>query len=108
MQIGNKGVFMSAALKKANATGQELQLLGIADFAARLGISVWTARSWAYAGKIASVKVGAGLKVPLSELMRVVAEGTRPRVERPCRMTVKSSVRDRDVTSVPTGARDRA
>jgi len=63
------------------ATGREgCELLTMAEFARRLSISVWTARSWAYRGRIASVKLGARLQVPASEIVRVVAEGMRPRV----------------------------
>ncbi|HKV77396.1 MAG TPA: helix-turn-helix domain-containing protein [Candidatus Sulfotelmatobacter sp.] len=57
-----------------------MQLLTVADFAARLGISVWTARAWAYSGRITSVKVGARLQIPESEIERVIAAGTRPRI----------------------------
>jgi excisionase family DNA binding protein len=68
------------ALKTVPASEQGLQLLRIQDFAARLGISVWTARAWAYAGKISSVKVGARLQVPESEVARIITENLRPRV----------------------------
>jgi hypothetical protein len=48
-------------------------------------ISRWTWRSWAYAGKIASVKAGTGkharLLIPLSEVQRVLAEGFRPAIK---------------------------
>jgi predicted site-specific integrase-resolvase len=55
-------------------------LLPLAEFAERLKISVWTARSWAYSGKISSVRVGAKLlHVPASEIDRIINEGMRPR-----------------------------
>jgi excisionase family DNA binding protein len=60
-----------------------LQLLTISGFAARLGISVWTARAWAYNGRITSVKVGSRLQVPESEVERIVNAGRRPHVESP-------------------------
>ena len=45
-------------------------------------LSAWTWRSWAYSGRIASVKTGAGkqarLLIPLSEVERVMTEGLRP------------------------------
>jgi excisionase family DNA binding protein len=60
-----------------------LQLLTISGFAARLGISVWTARAWAYAGRIESIKVGSRLQVPESEVERIVNAGRRPHIESP-------------------------
>jgi excisionase family DNA binding protein len=47
--------------------------------AQRLGISVWTLRRKVYQGEVASVKIGAKLLVPESEIVRLVREGTRPR-----------------------------
>lgn len=47
--------------------------------AQKLGISIWTARKMAYTGEIASVKIGAKLLIPDSELERIVREGMRPR-----------------------------
>jgi excisionase family DNA binding protein len=51
----------------------------IKDAAYKLGISVWTLRRKAYEGSVASVKIGAKLLIPLSEMDRLVREGTRPR-----------------------------
>jgi len=45
------------------------------------GRSRWSWRRDAYSGKIASVKIGAKLLIPIVEIKRVVAEGTRPRRE---------------------------
>jgi hypothetical protein len=45
------------------------------------GISRWTWRAYAYQGKLESCKVGARLLIPVSEVRRIIAEGTRPRVE---------------------------
>jgi hypothetical protein len=42
--------------------------------------SRWSWRRDAYDGKIASVKIGAKLLIPLAEIRRVMAENTRPRV----------------------------
>ena len=55
-------------------------VIKVADFAKRLLISVWTARQWAYRGKIASCKAGKHLLIPASEVSRLVTEGMRPRV----------------------------
>jgi hypothetical protein len=43
------------------------------------GRSRWSWRRDAYSGKIASVKIGSKLLIPIVEIKRVVAEGTRPR-----------------------------
>lgn len=55
------------------------QLHPIKDAARQLGISVWTLRKKAYDGDIASVKIGAKLLVPESEITRLIDEGMRPR-----------------------------
>jgi hypothetical protein len=44
------------------------------------GRSRWSWRRDAYEGKIASVKLGAKLLIPIAEIRRVIAENTRPRV----------------------------
>jgi len=50
------------------------------------GISRWTWRAYAYQGRVESCKVGPGssrhqrLLIPIREIRRVIAEGTRPRV----------------------------
>lgn len=45
------------------------------------GVSRWTWRRWAYSNKIASVKAGKRLLIPLSEFDRVMSEGYRPAIE---------------------------
>ena len=47
--------------------------------AKQLGISVWTMRKKAYEGEVASVKIGAKLLIPESEIARLIREGMRPR-----------------------------
>lgn len=49
------------------------------------GVSRWTWRAYAYQGKITSCKVGARLLIPVIEIRRIIAEGTRARVEGPRR-----------------------
>jgi len=44
------------------------------------GRSRWSWRRDAYSGKIASVKLGARLLIPVAEIRRVIAENTRPRL----------------------------
>ena len=51
----------------------------VKDAARRLGISVWTLRKKAYEGEVASVKIGAKLLIPESEIERLIREGLRPR-----------------------------
>ncbi len=46
-----------------------------------LSLSIWTLRSWAYAGKVASHKVGNRLMISEDELNRIIAETERPRLE---------------------------
>lgn len=42
------------------------------------GLSRWTWRRYAYAGTIASVKVGPRLLIPRSEIDRIMRDGMRP------------------------------
>jgi excisionase family DNA binding protein len=51
----------------------------VKDAARLLGISVWTLRKKAYDGDVASVKIGAKLLIPESEITRLIQEGMRPR-----------------------------
>jgi excisionase family DNA binding protein len=53
----------------------------VRDAARRLGISIWTLRKKAYTGEVASVKIGAKLLIPESEIERLIHEGLRPRQE---------------------------
>lgn len=46
--------------------------------ARRWNISVKTARAWVSQGRVAHVRVGRGIRVPLSEINRVIEEGYRP------------------------------
>lgn len=57
------------------------QLLTVTEFARRMGISVWTARQWAYNGKISSVKLSKRLQVPATECQRLFDAGLRPAKE---------------------------
>jgi predicted site-specific integrase-resolvase len=56
------------------------ELLPVKNFAARLGVSVWTARNWCYRGTVASVKIGTKLLVPTDEVQRIISENMRPRL----------------------------
>ena len=61
-------------------TETKFEVIRVQEFARRLQISVWTARQWAYRGKIASCKAGKHLLIPASEVARLVGENIRPRV----------------------------
>lgn len=57
------------------------EFLAVSEAETLTGVSKWTWRRWAYDGKVASVKLGKRLLIPVSEIRRILAEGTRPRVE---------------------------
>ena len=57
------------------------QLIGVEEAAHNLGISPWTLRSWAYKGKVASVKISTRLLFDRAEIERVICEHERPRLE---------------------------
>jgi excisionase family DNA binding protein len=46
--------------------------------AKRWNIAVKTARSWCASGKVAYTRVGKGIRIPLSEVNRIIAEGYQP------------------------------
>jgi len=57
------------------------ELLGMAEAEEMTGRSRWSWRRDCYSGAIASVKIGRRLFVPISEVRRVIAECTRPRLQ---------------------------
>jgi excisionase family DNA binding protein len=57
----------------------EETLLRPAEFAAALGVTVSCVRRWIYERKIASVKVGRLVRIPASEIARIMRSGMRPR-----------------------------
>lgn len=55
------------------------QLHDLPEASRRLGgLSHWTLRRWAAAGKLATVKIGARVLVPESEIARLMQQGYRP------------------------------
>lgn len=56
------------------------RVFSVKDFARVLGVSVWTARAWAYSGRVASHKLGSRLMIPATEVDRILAETLRPAV----------------------------
>jgi hypothetical protein len=59
----------------------EPELLGMAEVEAMTCRSRWSWRRDCYSGAVASVKIGRRLFVPISEVRRVIAENTRPRIQ---------------------------
>jgi hypothetical protein len=60
----------------------EPELVSVQGAETLTGRSRWSWRRDAYEGRIESVKLGARLLIPVSEIRRVVAENTRPRVKK--------------------------
>jgi hypothetical protein len=58
----------------------EREYLGVGEAETLTGRSRWTWRRDAYQGRIASVKVGRRLLIPVAEIRRVMSEGLRPAV----------------------------
>ena len=54
--------------------------LGVDQAELMSGVSRWTWRRWAYSNKIASVKAGKRLLIPMAEFDRVMSEGYRPAI----------------------------
>ena len=59
----------------------EPEYLGVQDAEVMTGRSRWSWRRDCYSGAVASVKLGRRLLIPVSEIRRVIAENTRPRIE---------------------------
>lgn len=57
------------------------EYIGVDQAEVLSGLSRWTWRRMAYAGKIASVKAGKRLLIPVTEIRRVMSEGYRPALE---------------------------
>lgn len=55
-----------------------MQLLTIDEAAAEWRITPATVRAWRLMGKITIVKIGRSVRVPKSEIDRVIREGLRP------------------------------
>ena len=59
----------------------EVELLSVVEAEQMTGRSRWSWRRDCYSGAISSVKIRNRLYVPMSEIRRLIAEGTRPRLE---------------------------
>ena len=58
------------------------ELLCLSEFAAELKITPACARKWVLERKITFIKIGKLLRIPASEIERLVSEGTRPATRR--------------------------
>jgi hypothetical protein len=58
----------------------EPELVSVQGAEIMTGRSRWSWRRDAYEGRVSSVKIGSRLLLPIAEIRRVIAEGTRPRV----------------------------
>ena len=54
-----------------------LVMLSPKEFADRLSISRWTVYAWIQEGRIKSVKLGRLVRIPASEVDRIVQEGSQ-------------------------------
>ena len=70
----------TAALVAQKAGRGEVEYLGVDEAEMMTGRSKWSWRKDCYSGRIASVKCGRRLLIPLSEIRRVLAAGTRPAI----------------------------
>ena len=75
------GIGAARKTRRGGLEGSEPDLLTVKEFSRRLSISVWTARAWCYKGLVASVKLGARLQVPSTEVPRLIAAGLRPQLD---------------------------
>jgi hypothetical protein len=66
------------APRTSRGSNVEREYLSVAECERMTGRSQWTWRRDAYEGKVASVKLGRLLKIPLSEVRRVMSAGYRP------------------------------
>lgn len=64
-------------MKKVQEERFESRLLTPQQFADRLSISRWTVYAWIAEGRIKSVKLGRLVRIPDSEVSRIVQEGSR-------------------------------
>ena len=56
-------------------------LLNAAEVATRLGLKERTIRAWIAERRIATVKLGASVRIPASEVDRFIKRGARPAVK---------------------------
>ncbi len=64
--------------KTIEKVGSKERLLSPHELAERLSISRWTVYKMIGDGRIQSIKIGRLVRIPDSELLRIVEEGLRP------------------------------
>jgi len=60
--------------------GIKRRLLSVDECEVYTGLSCWWWRRGAYSGLVESVKISNRLMIPVSEVDRIISEGTRPRM----------------------------
>ena len=63
------------------ASGGPVPLLTVEEFAAQLRLTPACVRKWILCRRVAVVKIGRLVRLPSSELLRIIDEGSRPRAE---------------------------
>lgn len=56
---------------------QSIDLKSINETAEKLGLSPWTIRHWINERKIECVRLGRSIRIPASEISRLIESGTR-------------------------------
>jgi excisionase family DNA binding protein len=64
------------------AQNKAVRLLRVDEFASELNITVAAVRRWLLFRKISAVKVGRLIRIPETEIARLISEGLRPAVVR--------------------------
>ncbi len=62
---------------------REIKLLSPTRFGDRLSLSKWTIYQWVAAGRIQSVKIGRLIRIPETELDRIIDEGMDKQLKNP-------------------------
>ena len=65
------------------AMGNQDPLLTVEEFAIHLRVTQACVRKWILERRVAVVKVGRLVRLPSSEIRRIIDEGSRPRAQRP-------------------------
>jgi hypothetical protein len=72
---------MKPKTKPTKRSDVQPEYVRVADAEVLSGLSRWTWRRYAYSGKVASIKVGERLLIPVAEIRRIMAKGYRPAID---------------------------